>query len=61
MAVAQSTPMVQPAAIHLHAAHIAEAAQRFGIPEDWIIAVLRAESAGDVRAVSPAGAPGNQG
>jgi len=58
MAVAQSTPMVQPAAIHPHAAHIAEAAQRFGIPEDWIIAVLRAESAGDVRAVSPAGALG---
>ena len=41
-----------------HAAHIAEASRRFGIPEAWIVAVLRAESAGDVRAVSSAGAIG---
>ncbi|KFC62050.1 Lytic transglycosylase [Devosia sp. LC5] len=40
------------------AAHIAEASQRFGIPEPWIRAVLRAESAGDMRAVSSAGAMG---
>lgn len=40
------------------AAHIAEASQRFGIPESWIRAVLRAESAGDVRAISSAGARG---
>ncbi len=58
MAVAQSTPMVRPACVDLHAAHIAEAARRFGIPEHWIVAVLRAESAGDVRALSPAGALG---
>lgn len=58
MAVAQSTPIVRPAAVDLHAAHIAEASQRFGIPEHWIRAVLRAESAGDVRAVSSAGAMG---
>jgi len=58
MAVAQSTPMVRPAAVHPHAAHITEAARRFDIPEHWIIAVLRAESAGDVRAVSTAGAMG---
>lgn len=57
MAVAQSTPAVQSAA-HPHAAHIAEAARRFDIPESWIVAVLRAESAGDVRAVSSAGAMG---
>ena len=56
-AVAQSTPAAQSAA-HPHAAHIAEASQRFGIPELWIRAVLRAESAGDVRAVSTAGAMG---
>ena len=58
MAVAQSTPMVRPAAVNPHAAHIAEAARRFGIPEHWIVAVLRAESAGDVRAISSAGAMG---
>mgnify|MGYP000005774452 CR=1 FL=1 len=40
------------------AAHIAEAAQRFGIPEHWIVAVMRAESAGNTRAVSHAGAQG---
>lgn len=57
-AVAQSTPMVRPAAVDPHAAHIAEASQRFGIPEHWISAVLRTESAGDVRAVSSAGAMG---
>ncbi|MEM6899185.1 MAG: lytic transglycosylase domain-containing protein [Pseudomonadota bacterium] len=39
-------------------AHIAEAAQRFRIPEHWIRAVMRAESAGNARAVSSAGAMG---
>ena len=58
VAVAQSAPVERPAAAHPYAAHIAEASQRFGIPEQWIRAVLRAESAGDVRAVSPAGAMG---
>jgi hypothetical protein len=58
VAVAQSTPVERPAAAHPYAAHIAEASQRFGIPEHWIRAVLRAESAGDVRAVSMAGAMG---
>lgn len=43
---------------HPHAAHIAEASRRFGIPPAWIVAVMRAESAGDVRAVSSAGAMG---
>ncbi|MEO5322873.1 transglycosylase SLT domain-containing protein [Mesorhizobium sp. CC13] len=41
-----------------HAAHIATASRRFGIPAAWIVAVMRAESAGDVRAVSSAGAMG---
>lgn len=40
------------------ASHVAEAAQRFGIPEQWIYAVMRTESAGRVGAVSPAGAMG---
>ena len=40
------------------AAHVREAAQRFGLPEDWIHAVIRIESAGRIRAVSPAGAMG---
>ncbi|WP_075657206.1 lytic transglycosylase domain-containing protein [Pseudochrobactrum sp. B5] len=58
VAVAQSAPVERPAAAHPHAAHIAEASQRFGILEHWIVAVLRAESAGDVRAISTAGAMG---
>ncbi len=40
------------------ASHVAEAAQRFGLPETWIYAVLRTESAGRIGAVSPAGAMG---
>ncbi|MEM7667380.1 MAG: lytic transglycosylase domain-containing protein [Pseudomonadota bacterium] len=39
-------------------AHIVEAAQRFGIPARWIRAVIQAESAGNVGAVSSAGAMG---
>ena len=58
VAVAQSAPVAYPATADPHASHIAEAAQRFGIPERWIRAVLRAESAGDVRAISSAGAMG---
>src|SRR5690606_6825494 len=58
VAVAQSAPVERPAAAHPYAVHIAEASQRFGIPEHWIRAVLRAESAGDVRAVSTAGSMG---
>lgn len=43
---------------HPHADHIAEASQRFGIPEHWISAVMQVESAGRVTAVSSAGAMG---
>ncbi len=39
-------------------AYVAEAAQRFAIPERWIRAVMRAESANDPHAVSSAGAMG---
>ena len=57
-ALAQSAPALRTVAADPHAAYIAEAAQRFGIPERWIRAVLHAESAGDVRAISSAGALG---
>jgi len=57
-AIAQVTPQPAPVTAHPHAAFIAEASQRFGIPEHWIRAVLRVESAGDVRAISSAGAMG---
>lgn len=55
---AQSAPVARTAMANPHAAHIAEASQRFGIPEHWIRAVMRAESAGNARAVSSAGAMG---
>lgn len=58
VAVAQTVPVVRPVAADPYAAHIAEASRRFGIPERWIRAVLRAESAGDEGAVSSAGAMG---
>lgn len=56
--LAQSAPVARTVAADPHGGHIAEASQRFGIPEHWIRAVLRAESAGDVRAISSAGAIG---
>ncbi len=37
---------------------VAEAAQRFGIQAAWIRAVIRVESHGDRRAISPKGALG---
>lgn len=37
---------------------VTAAAQRFAIPSSWIRAVMRAESLGDVRALSPKGAMG---
>lgn len=40
------------------AAYVSEASQRFGIPKHWIYAVIRAESAGQVKAKSHAGAMG---
>jgi hypothetical protein len=57
-AIAQSAPILRATAADPHAGHITEASRRFGIPESWIRAVLRKESAGDVRAVSSAGAMG---
>lgn len=40
------------------ASHVAEASLRFGLPEHWIYAVMRTESAGRIGAVSSAGAMG---
>jgi hypothetical protein len=40
------------------AGFVAEASHRFAIPSVWIRAVMRAESLGDVRALSPKGAMG---
>lgn len=40
------------------AVYVGEAARRFGIPERWIYLVMRIESAGYPRAVSPKGAMG---
>ncbi|WP_233442880.1 lytic transglycosylase domain-containing protein [Bradyrhizobium brasilense] len=56
--MAQGAPIAQPAARDLYGEHIAEAAQRFRLPAAWIRAVLRAESAGDPRAISSKGAMG---
>uniref|UniRef100_E6VP25 Lytic transglycosylase catalytic n=1 Tax=Rhodopseudomonas palustris (strain DX-1) TaxID=652103 RepID=E6VP25_RHOPX len=56
--LAQSAPVARTVAADSHGGHIAEASLRFGIPEHWIRAVLRAESAGDVLAISSAGAIG---
>lgn len=54
----QPEPVQRPSEADPHAAHIAEAAQRFGIPAAWIRAVMRVESANEVRAISPKGAMG---
>ena len=55
---AQQTPVERPSRSDPYGPYIAEAAQRFGVPEAWIRAVMRVESAGDVRAISSAGAIG---
>jgi soluble lytic murein transglycosylase-like protein len=55
---AQQTQVERPPRSDPYGAFIAEAAQRFGVPEAWIRAVMRVESAGDVRAISSAGAMG---
>jgi hypothetical protein len=47
-----------PPATRPFAVFVKEAAQRFSIPESWISAVMRVESFGDARAVSPKGAIG---
>jgi len=56
--LAQTTVPDRAVTTHPHGAHIEEASQRFGIPAAWIVAVMRVESAGEVRAISSAGAMG---
>ena len=48
-----SAPMATANLADPYAADIAEASRRFGISERWIRAVMRVESGGRVRAVSP--------
>lgn len=57
-ALAQSVPDARAPSSHTIADYIAEAAWRFGVPIAWIRAVMDAESAGDVHAVSRKGAMG---
>lgn len=57
-AAAQTMSPTVSYAVTSYAALIDEAAQRFELPASWIRAVLQAESGGDPRAVSPAGAMG---
>ena len=52
-ATTETRPAVGP-----YSAYVAEASQRFGLPEHWIRAVMTAESDGIVRAVSSKGAMG---
>lgn len=57
-ALAESPTVLRDPMRDPHATAIAEASARFAIPEHWIRAVMQAESAGDPRAVSHAGAMG---
>lgn len=58
LALAQNRPAASAAAADPVADAVAEASRRFGVPEHWIRAVMRVESAGDRNAVSRAGAMG---
>lgn len=57
-AAAQAAPIQRQQASDRYAALVVEAARRFSIPAAWIRAVMRIESGGDRRAVSPKGALG---
>jgi hypothetical protein len=57
-ATAQDAPIESVPRVDPYAAFIVEAAHRFGMPERWIRAVMRVESAVNVRAISSAGAMG---
>jgi hypothetical protein len=54
---AQSGPTINARTVDI-SVYVAEASQRFGLPESWIYAVMRTESAGRIGAVSSAGAMG---
>lgn len=55
---AQAGPPEASRDVSPYSGFVAEAARRFDIPERWIWAVMRVESRGRVRAVSPKGAMG---
>jgi Transglycosylase SLT domain len=55
---ASITGTASPRTARPFTAFVAEASQRFNIPASWIWAVMRIESGGDPRAVSPKGAMG---
>lgn len=55
---AQTAPIDLHAPSDPYASLVAEAAQRFAIPATWIRAIMRIESRGDRRAISPKGAMG---
>ena len=57
-ASAQSSSVTASADSNSATTAVSDAAHRFGIPEHWIYAVMRAESAGRVNATSPVGAQG---
>lgn len=56
--VCASAPAETSASVPPASQYVEEAARRFGIPEHWIWAVMRVESAGRVQARSSAGAMG---
>ena len=58
VAMAQSPPIASASVSDPYATHITEAATSFRLPATWIRAVMRTESAGDPRAISPKGAMG---
>lgn len=58
VALAETAPSRVMQSSNPYAVYIAEASQRFGIPAQLILAVMRVESAGDARVVSAKGAMG---
>ncbi|URW75877.1 transglycosylase SLT domain-containing protein [Sphingomonas donggukensis] len=58
LAAAATAPDEQSDRLRTVAAAVDEASRHFGIPVEWIWAIVRAESGGDARAVSSAGAMG---
>lgn len=57
-AIAPACAQTEAISNHPYATYVAQASQRFAIPESWIWSVMRVESGGNPRAVSAAGAMG---
>lgn len=58
VAIAPACAQTETISNHPYATYVAQASQRFAIPESWIWSVMRVESGGNSRAVSAAGAMG---